>query len=468
MHATDTRGLALSGADGTQAAAFDAVMQDYCDYRLNAYPAVKALCEAAPDFVMAHLLKGAMLLSMGTRGTIQAAQACHRHASAQAESLTPRERLHLHALDAWARGDTVGACRYWDAALCGAPLDLLALKLQHFSLFWMGGMQQMCDSAARVLPAWDEQTPGYAHLLGMYAFALEETGDYPRAERLGRDAVERHPDDLWAIHAVAHVYDMQGRLAEGSRWLDYPLDQWNDRNPFQSHLWWHAAMFAFEAGAFERVLALYDSAVRATESDFYLDLQNTISLLARLEFAGVKVGGRWDELADIAENRHGDHLLLFTEPHYAMAFGRTRRFPQAARHLSSLREFARQPDHSASALVEPLVAPLCEAIGAYYQGDFPAAVRQMMALRYQYQPIGGSHTQRDVFELYLIDAALSANDPTLARALLIERIARRGNSYSSWHRYAEVCELLNDQTTADRARKECERIKFETMLCKFR
>ena len=455
---TDQRGLTLSGASSAQAGAFDAVVQDFLDYRLSTYPALKILCEEAPDFAMAHLLKGFLLLSMGTRGTIAAAQDCYRHVNAQAESISARERFHLRALDAWARGNTIGACRCWDEAMHDQPVDLLAIKLQHFALFWLGDAERMRDTLARVLPAWDEHTPGYAHLLGMYAFALEETGDYAAAERVGRDAVERHPDDLWAIHAVTHVYEMQSRLQEGIAWLDRPLDHWDDRNPFKSHLWWHVAMFAFEKGEFDRVLELYDLAVRPAESDFYLDIQNTISLLARLEFAGVEVGNRWDEMADVAQNRLGDHVLLFTEPHCAMAFGRAGRFDQSARQLVSLRRFAQNPEHSGGDLIAPLVAPLCEAIGDFYKGDFPSAAKQMMALRDQYQPIGGSHTQRDVFSFYLIEAALRSGDLVLARELLAERVAWRGNSYVSWRRYTDVCEQLGDQTTAAYAREQCERI----------
>ncbi|MGI9310285.1 MAG: tetratricopeptide repeat protein [bacterium] len=460
----DERGLALSGADAAQAAAFDAVVRDYLDYRLSAFPALKALCAQAPEFAMAHIFKGFLLLSMGTREIEAAARACHRHVSARAEALTARERCHLCALAAWARGDTVGACACWDEAMLHAPLDLLALRLQHFALFWLGAAERMRDAAARVLPAWGEDAPGYAHVLGVYAFALEETHCYARAERLGREAVERHPDDLWSLHAVVHVYEMQGRLSEGALLLDQPLDRWHDRNPFQGHLWWHAALFAFERGAFERALALYDSAVRPAESDFYLDLQNTASLLARLQLAGIDVGARWGDLADAVRQRIGDYALVFTEPHCAMAFGHAGRVELRAQHLDALRDLAMETGdgngdgNSSAPLIAPLVEPLCIAIGDFCDGDHAAAADALLALRYDCQSIGGSHAQRDVFNLYLIAAAERAQNLELARALLTERVARYRNSYPSWQRYAEICERLGDRKASAEAREELKRI----------
>ena len=456
--AIDQRGLKLSGATAAQAAAFDAVVRYYFEHRLSAYPELKALCAEAPDFAFAHLFKGFLLLSMGTRDTVPAARACHAHVRERADHLTARELCHLRALDAWARGDSLEACRCWDEALRAEPLDLPALRLQHFALFWLGDAARMRAVLARVLPAWGRDLPGYANVLGMHAFALNETGDFAAAEQAGRAAVERDPEDLWALHALAHVFEMQGRLTEGSAWLDAPLDRWADRNPFAGHLWWHAAMFAWEKGEFERELALYDDAVRPAESTFYLDIQNSASLLARLEFAGIEVGGRWEELADAAQERLGDHVLLFTEPHCAMAFGRSGRAEQAARHLASLREFARESEVSGARWIAPLVAPLCEAIGDFYDGDFAAATARFTALRGRYPALGGSHAQRDVFECYRIDAAARSGDLAQARAWLSERVAARANSYVSWQKYADVCAALGDDRAAQEARRQCARI----------
>ena len=174
----------------------------------------------------------------------------------------------------------------------------------------------MRAATSRVVPHWDQSMYGYAQVLGMYAFALEECGDYSNAERLGRKAVDLEPHDLWAIHAVAHVYEMQSNLTAGIKWLNQPLGEWKDRNPFKDHLWWHTALFALEKGEFQKVLNLYDEAVWPDDKSFYLDIQNGASLLARLESFGVDVGDRWNSLGVVSEEKIGDHVLWFTEPHY--------------------------------------------------------------------------------------------------------------------------------------------------------
>lgn len=440
----DLRGLALTGADAAQARRFDSIVQDYFDYRLTCFPALKELCEQAPEFAMAHLLKGFLLLSLGTRANIAPARACYEKVGAMAPLLSERERQHLAALGAWVNGDTVGACSAWDEALFDEPLDILALKLQHFSMFWMGRSEHMRDATARVLPHWGEDVPGFAHVLGMHAFGLEETGSLAAAEKIGRRAVELHADDLWAIHAVAHVFEMQGRLDEGVAWLNQPLDQWSDRNPFKGHLRWHAALFAFDQGHFDRTLALYDQAVRPAESTFYLDIQNSASLLARLEFAGINVGPRWEPLADSVEARLRDHMLIFTEPHCAMVLGRTGRFESLEMQIASLKGFAEEAGNSSRHAVRNVVVPLCEAICDFYKDDFGGAVKRLIPLRYDYQCIGGSHAQRDVFSLYLIDAATRCDKRKLARSLLTERISRFGNSQPVWDHYAHSCAALGE------------------------
>ena len=81
--------------------------------------------------------------------------------------------------------------------------------------------------------------PGYGYVLGMYAFGLEETANYAGAEATGRRALELNPRDPWAVHAVAHVMEMQGRLRDGIDWLTTRQADWSVDNGLAFHNWWH-------------------------------------------------------------------------------------------------------------------------------------------------------------------------------------------------------------------------------------
>jgi len=255
----------------------------------------------------------------------------------------------------------------------------------------------------------------------MHAFALEETGELARAERLGRDAVSREPDDLWSVHAVAHVLDTDQRAAEGAAWLEPQLQNLADRNPFRGHVAWHAALFAIEEGRLDDVLAAYDTLIRPGEEGFYLDVQNAASLLMRLELLGVDVGPRWAELAERAAPRVADLALPFTDLHVVLAQARAGRAEPLARELAAL-------EHATDPVRRRLVVPIARALEAFTAGRPAEVVDLMLPLRRDWMPIGGSRTQRDLFAQILLVAALRAGRLDTARQLLAERLAERPRS----------------------------------------
>ena len=95
----------------------------------------------------------------------------------------------------------------------------------------------------------------------MAAFGLEEAGHYGEALDAGLAAVDANPDDVWAIHAVVHTYEMQGRVDEGIGFLRSDGTQWEAGNLFTVHNWWHLALYELEAGRPERSLAIYDAEI---------------------------------------------------------------------------------------------------------------------------------------------------------------------------------------------------------------
>jgi tetratricopeptide (TPR) repeat protein len=450
----DARGLQLTTDSAAAVDAFNAAVSDYFEYRLSAGDRVKAALAADPTFVMGQCLRGYFMLLIGSTSTVPAARKALEQARSFAPLASTREQMHVAALAAWCEGDTRRACGIWQQIVAENPTDLLALRLDHFTNFWRGESRALRDVPAAALRGFGADLPGYGNVLGMLSFGLEECGDYAEAEKAGRRSVEIDPDDLWGIHAVAHVLEMQGRLAEGTAWLDQPGGTWANRNPFKDHLWWHTALFPLEAGDYDRVLALYDSEVKVDESGFYLDVQNAASLLLRLEFCGVDVGARWRQLADIAETRVDDHVLGFTDTHFMMALARDGRQSAAAALLESLRRFAGVADaNSARPVAGSLTIPVCEAIGAFAEGNFDRTVEILRPLRDQWQGLGASHAQRDIFTQLLIEAAMGAGRTGLARDLLAERTRLRPNSRYSWQRYADALQACGEPEAARGARE---------------
>ncbi len=407
---------------------------------------------------MVHLFKGYLLLSMGTLSTTEAALQCAQDAVNSPNPLTEQEEHHRAALIAWAHGDTEKAVNIWEQIVISAPLDLLALKLHHFALFWVGQPVRMLKVSQQVSASWNEDVPGYANYLGMIAFAHEELGNYEAAESFSRKAIDLNADDLWSLHALAHTFEMQGRIEEGIELLNFPLDQFDDRNPFRGHLWWHLGMFAVEKGDFDRVLDLYDRAIYADQSSFYLDLQNTASILARLEFCGVDVGDRWQPLGEVVKERQGDHVLAFSEPHHTMILARCAAFDEIDQQLKSLSAFSKQASRSISPLIEPVIVPACQSIRDYYRGDYQTSGDALSHLQNRLSELGGSHAQRDLFTLLEIQCALEADDIDSTNTLLLSRLEQRPNSAINWQQYLRFSRQMGDIEKVAEAQSQLDRI----------
>jgi hypothetical protein len=72
--------------------------------------------------------------------------------------------------------------------------------------------------------------------------------------------------------------------------------------------------------------------------------------------------------------------------------------------------------------------PLCRALQAFGESDYTRAVELLLPLRLVASRFGGSHAQRDVIDLTLIEAALRGGDRALAHALTAERMLARPDS----------------------------------------
>ena len=130
-----------------------------------------------------------------------------------------REAAHATAIQHWLAGQWHAAARALDDLLQRWPTDLLALAVGQQLDFAVGDPLNMRDRIGRSLGALGEGHPHHAFVLGMHAFGLEECGTYDAAEEAGMAALAGHPDDVWAVHAVAHVHEMRGDTERGIDFL---------------------------------------------------------------------------------------------------------------------------------------------------------------------------------------------------------------------------------------------------------
>ncbi len=444
MTVSDCRGVATSASSQAEADAFDEGFKLFLNYEMSAGGAMKQVLADHPASVLATILRGYMMMMLESTAVHPKVSASAKGALESASHANERERRHLEALGHWAGGDVFAAAHTWDRLLATDPLDLLALKMHHYTTFWTGRSGVLLSTVEGVLDAWGDDVPGYDHVLGMHAFALNETGRFERAEDVGRAAVERNGEDLWSIHSVAHALEMQGDNRRGDEFFSVDPERWASKNPFIGHIWWHAALFPWDAGDYGRVLDIYDHRLRPASTEFFLDIQNLSSLLARLELAGVDVGDRWDELGDHAAARTGDHVLAFTDVHCSLSLARTGRTDEREGFVRSLAAHREAMADGLGSIAVDRAIDVSRAFAAVAGGDEAAGAATLGAVRGDLAPIGGSHAQRDLFDLILADMTTNAGDDEMAANLLRARAARRPNSVPTLTRYGDALERIGD------------------------
>jgi tetratricopeptide (TPR) repeat protein len=292
----------------------------------------------------------------------------------------------------------------------------------------------------------------------MYAFGLEETGDYPRAEEIGRRAVALDASDAWASHAVAHVMEMNARLGEGIAWLKEGSRHWAPENGFAFHNYWHLALYHLDQGDADAALALYDRKIRPVRSEVALEMIDATALLWRMFLLGHDTGSRVQALADDWRPRTGEGYYMFNDAHALMTFVAAGREADALALMSTVEAAAATPGTNGQ-VVREVGLPICRAIAAFGNGDYDRCIEALYPVRHAAVRFGGSNAQRDVLSLTLIEAALRAGRAALARALASERVRPRPASPPAWLLTSRALDLAGDAAQAAHARAQAERLR---------
>lgn len=417
-----------STTDANAVASFEKAVAALAAHRPDASVALEAALSHDPAMIAAHALRGFAALSLGRaelHGVATNAAKSARRALTERSAPTLAEDALVRALDVAIDGRFLSAAAVLESQLLNEPLNFLLLKLAHGLRFMAGDAQGMLDATTTVLPYWRADAGGAGYVYGCHAFALEEAGHYRAAERYGNLALDVAPDDAWGLHAISHVDEMQGRVGVGIARLEQRRAVWTRCNNFQFHMAWHLALLHLEAGDGDKALDIYDDEVRPRSTDDYRDVANAASLLWRLRLAGVRTGGRWEELVEIGRRRSNDTTLMFASLHYLLALAAGGERVAARATLDSWRKSAAcgVGDQARTALDVGL------ELGEIILGegrrriDYADVARKLPAL-------GGSNAQRDVFLQTLAERACEAEDwKALDDVLSIRRQLRWHDSF---------------------------------------
>ena len=308
-------------------------------------------------------------------------------AQAAAPHATAREQRFVAAVAAWVEGDIPRAITLHEEQAREFPRDLASLKLGHYHLFNRGDSPGMLRLALAALPAAGD----VPYLHGMLAFAWEQCHFLEQAEAAARHAIALRRKEPWAHHALAHVMLTQGRIAEGHAFLQEVSATWTGLNSFMvTHNWWHQALFALELERHDEVLALYDHHVWGEVKEYSQDQINAVSLLARLELAGVDVGDRWQDLGTYLARRLADHVAPFLDMQYLYGLARAGRDQEARTLLAGIEEHARGMAPQSRAAWQGVCVPASRGLLAHAQGDWTQAVVELGLALPRLIEIGGS------------------------------------------------------------------------------
>ncbi|MEM9751156.1 MAG: tetratricopeptide repeat protein, partial [Pseudomonadota bacterium] len=231
-------------------------------------------------------------------------------------------------------------------------------------------------------------------------------------------------------HALAHVMLTEGRIDEGATFLHGVKASWTDLNSFMdTHLWWHLALFELSRGRMAEVLSIYDEHVWGQDKDYSQDQVGAVALLARLEMAGADVSDRWEDLAPYLEKRTGDVVNPFLTLQYLYGLARAGRGQSADALMRSI-DAAAAAEPSSGAHEETyaeegvwtgVARPAAHGLLAYARGEHGKAARALGRALPRMVEAGGSHAQRDLFQLIHEDALVKSGDLVAAQQLLEQR-----------------------------------------------
>lgn len=410
--AQDVLGNEVSGGEAATLRGIDDFVSGFLAYETKAGN-VMAAADADDGSVLANVYAGFSWMFLEAAGARRMASKYLQRAVA-AGVPNAREALLIEQLRLWIAGDIPPVQRIGAEIAARWPRDLASVKLDQYFSFNRGDAAAMLK-IARAVEAENADNP---HLQGMLAFGYEQMHQLDLAEASARRALAIKAKEPWAQHALAHVMLGTGRVREGVAFLGEAQKTWVDLNSFMyTHNWWHKALFHISLGDEAAVFDAYDNHVWGVEPGYSQDQVGAVSLLARMEVAGMDVGGRWEDVARHLKARATDTIQPFLTLQYLYGLARAE-YAEADRLMQAVEDKAASSTSFDRLVWQEVALPAARGVLAHARGNYAEAVRWLSVANPRMSEIGGSHAQRDLFGQLLLDAHLKVGNWKIAAEML--------------------------------------------------
>jgi tetratricopeptide (TPR) repeat protein len=427
MMMEDGFGAPVSYHDRKAVESLHAAATSYLGYQKDPAATIGKVLDEHPDFIMARCFLAGLFLTASDKRYQPKLAAQFALLGALANNANSRERGHIRAISLWLSGDLHAASQAYADILAEHPRDLCALQFGHQTDFLLGVASSTRDRPARVLKHWSERDPEFSFVLGMLAFGLEECGHYRQAEETALRAIALNPRDTWAVHALAHCYEMQGLVETGIGFMSKAEEYWAGDNYMAIHNRWHYCLYLLERCEFEAALACHDGHMIVGSDSALMDMHDSVAMLWRLTLYGIDCADRWETLATRYAEVIDQAYMSFTDLHAIMAFLAAGRRTEADALIAVLNANA-GGTKTTSLIIRAVGLDLIRGMRAFWDGEHDLAKALLGRVRHSAHMIGGSIAQRDVINLTLMESAIRSRDKGLVEALIAERCLMKTES----------------------------------------
>jgi hypothetical protein len=123
-----------------------------------------------------------------------------------------------------------------------------------------------------------------------------------------------------------------------------------------------------------------------------------------LELLGIDVGNRWQQLSFHLHDRLHEHALPFQDLHYVYALARAGQLHLVTEMLVSMNNYSQSAPVCSQKTWQDVAIPIARGAIAHAIYDWRKAVKELKPVIHRLHEVGGSNTQRKLFEQIYQDA----------------------------------------------------------------